>query len=636
MKFIQLKLYNLITAPKVHTNLLWDLSILFSVLALVYFSAIFYYRIKFKKNSADTAKRKKELAPMVSEFLFYQENEGTKEENNSYIEQKIAIRELLKDKRNENVLSEILLDLRKDVSGDTMKSLFKLYKDLNLEIKAFEKLRSFKWQKISQGMFELTQMQVKESYSFISRFINDKRSVVRKQAEISTVTLMDEGISYFLDTTKYQISEWQQLKILEVISGVKGFEPPRFNKWLTSNNRDVVLFSLRLIKHYDQNESEESIISLVRHRDNKIKNEAIDCIKKFNFKSSRSILKAIFKTNNSHIKLAILDALASFENKEDIKFLEKVYRKDFNFTVKSKALSAINTIYPGHVIPSENLDEIPASLKGKIVAKVEEKTTIINTPVIVEPIGNEKQIINDPTEVFANEVDEVITVINDVEKSDLEVSVKSESKDVIEPVGESILKQRDYSVSVFKSLFDVSDHYCQLLLLDEILNVGDQREITYLESLANHQNIEIQDKALVIKVALEAKLNPEIDIEQSVVEIVESLNVQVSDLKESTKVKLPTRIYKETEITETVENLLPLEYCFLLGELGIKAPRTKSIFEINFDFDYSIDNASKFNKGDTLTSNHPTKDDSGLTKEEHNFFQQLLHFPLTIKDDING
>lgn len=632
MKFFQIKLYNLITAPKVHTDLLWDLSILFTVLAVLYFLAIFYYRKKFKINSADTAKRKKQLAPMVSEFLFYQENEGTKEENSSYIEQKIAIRELLKDKRNESVLSEILLDLRKDVSGDTMMRLFKLYKDLNLEIKAFEKLRSFKWQKISQGMFELTQMQVKESYSFIKRFINDKRSVVRKQAEISTVTLMDEGISFFLDTTKYQISEWQQLKILEVLSAIKGFVPPRFNKWLTSKNNDVVLFSLRLIKHYDQNDTKESIISLVRHKNNKIKSEAIDCIKQFNFKSSGDILKAVFKKNNPNIKLAILDTLASFENMEDIRFLEDVYKKEFNFTVKSKALSAINTIYPGYVIPTEDLEEVPSSILEKIKSEIEEIGTLKSINVEVESVVElATETITATTNSVSEVLDAEVVEVSITENEDFE---QESQNDIAKE--EIAVKEKDYSISIFESLFSLSDEYCQLLLLDEILNLGDDRELPFLKSLNHHYNVEIRNKALAVKVAIESKL-------ESNVESIESETILNNDSSENIKSVEKININTDTIISEIVvpepkEKLLPLEYCFLLGELGIESsePESIGIFDVNFEFGYSSEDDLKPDKDNTEKLEHPTKDEKGLTKEEHNFFQQLLHFPLTIKDDING
>ena len=59
---------------------------------------------------------------MISEFLFYEDDADVAEKSN-YIRLKIEIRDLLKDDFNRKILSEILLDLRKDVSGDTQKRL---------------------------------------------------------------------------------------------------------------------------------------------------------------------------------------------------------------------------------------------------------------------------------------------------------------------------------------------------------------------------------------------------------------------------------------------------------------------------------------------------------------------------------
>ena len=217
----------MISAPKIHTDLLWDLSMLSAGLAIVYFTAIFFYRNKISSSSKRETHRKRELSPMISEFLFL-EADASKDEKSNYIALKIEIRQLLKDSFNRKVLCEILLDLRKDVSGETQKSLFRLYQDLGLDKDAYAKLRSWRWEVVSKGILQLTQMQVAQSYSFITKFINDKRSTIRKQAEIATVTLRPEGINYFLDTTKFKISEWQQLKLLDVLRTQEDYSPPRF------------------------------------------------------------------------------------------------------------------------------------------------------------------------------------------------------------------------------------------------------------------------------------------------------------------------------------------------------------------------------------------------------------------------
>ncbi len=292
---------------------------------------------------------------MVNEFLFHEEDSDTKEKTN-YLNLRIEIRELLRVDLNRVVLSEILLDLSRDVSGDTKKRLFKLYQDLDLDKDAFYKLKSWRWEIVSKGILELTQMQVTESYSFITKFINDKRSTIRKQAEIATVTLKHEGINYFLDTTKYRISEWQQLKLLNVIRNLEDYCPPRFKAWLTSKNKDVVLFAMRLIKFYNQNDASASLIELLKHRNNQIKQEAIQCIKEFHIVEALDTLKLVFQKGNVDVKISILDAIAVLGSTEEIEFLKHVEAEYADFAIKSKAISVINRIVPESIMPTENID----------------------------------------------------------------------------------------------------------------------------------------------------------------------------------------------------------------------------------------------------------------------------------------
>lgn len=198
-------------------------------------------------------------------------------------------------------------------------------------------------------------MQVVDSYSFITKFINDRRGIIRKQAEVATVSLKPEGISYFLDTTNFTISEWQQLKLMEVLRGMEHFRPPTFKTWLVSGNRDVVLFALRLIRHYNQNESAASIIELVKHKNERIKMEAIQCIKEFCIINALDTLKAVFGKTGEAVKIEILDTLATLGNEEDLEFLKKVEQSTSSFLVRNKAQMAINEIMPETFIPSKDI-----------------------------------------------------------------------------------------------------------------------------------------------------------------------------------------------------------------------------------------------------------------------------------------
>ncbi len=410
--------------PKIQTDLLWDLTMLFLGLAIVIFSTIFYFRNKLRTTSRRVQEKKKELSPMISEFIFYS-NDVPIEEKHIYIKHKILIRDLLKNEFDRKVLISILLDLSKDVSGDTQKQLIHLYKNLGLHEDAYKKLKSWRWQVVAKGILELTQMQVTESYQFIVRFINNKRSVIRKQAEIATVTLKNEGISHFMDTTKYRISEWQQLVFLEVLRNNKDFEPPRFKAWLTSKNKHVVLLALRFIKHFNQNDAKASLIELLKHRNNQIKEEAIYCLREFHVVEALDTLKLVFWRCSTDIKILILGAIADLGDTKDIEFLKQIEHKRVHYLVKSKALNAINSIVPESIMPTKDIESteniiVPEDLIKETNNKEvnDEKPEEVTCNDAIEVL--EEEIESAPLEIDLPNKDEIIEEKSDVDKLEVE------------------------------------------------------------------------------------------------------------------------------------------------------------------------------------------------------------------------
>lgn len=411
--------------PKIHTDLLWDLTMLFIGLAIVIFSTIFYFRNKLRANDRRVQEKKKELSPMISEFIFYS-NDAPKEEKHIYIKHKILIRDLLKNEFDRKVLISILLDLSKDVSGDTKKQLIHLYKNLGLHEDSYKKLKSWRWQVVAKGILELTQMQVTESYQFIVRFINNKRSVIRKQAEIATVTLKNEGISHFMDTTKYRISEWQQLVFLDVLRNNKDFEPPRFKTWLTSKNKHVVLLALRLIKHFNQNDAKASLIELLKHRNNQIKEEAIYCLKDFHAVEALDTLKLVFWRCSTDIKILILGAIADLGDTADVEFLKQIEHKRLHFLVKSKALNAINSIAPESIMPTKDI----------------ESTESIIVPEDLIEETNKKEVVEEkPEEITYN--DTIGILEEEIESASFEIDLPTKDGIIEENYAENNLEVED-------------------------------------------------------------------------------------------------------------------------------------------------------------------------------------------------
>ena len=416
LKAVKYNLLPLVNSSNVDNDFLWFTTLFFLGLGLLYLVFIFFFKNKISVNAVEKASKRSELAPIISNFLFHSPQDS-KDEQKEYVNLKIEIREYLRDSSFRKILAEILFDLQKDVSGTTEERLFKLYKELGLDQDSFAKLKSWRWEVVSQGILELTQMQVRESYQLIIKFINDKRSTIRKQAEIATIKLRNEGIEYILDSTSYAISEWQQLKMIEALGGLKDYTPPRFKSWLISENKDVVLFALRLIKHYNQNDAAASIIELVKHKNNQIKLAAIQCIKDFHFTEAKPILRSIFLECNDEVKIQILGAIAVFGDESDIPFLNGVSLKENNFLISSKARSAINSISPGSMLPTKDITTVDASSDLELELPIEEvKPSIIhsdeNTTVSISEDFIEIET-RDETDIFEidNEAPEEVEVV---------------------------------------------------------------------------------------------------------------------------------------------------------------------------------------------------------------------------------
>ena len=301
---------------------------------------------------------RKEWAEAISHIVFHS-SEDPVEDQKAYLQLKVRIRADLARPFFRKLLSDMLLDLQKDLEGDSADKVRQLFRDLQLHHDSYDKLKSVRWPRISQGIHELTQMQVQEAYFPITRFLNDRRSIIRKQAELAIIELQSEGINFFLNTTRSPISQWQQLKIIELLEQKCDYRPPAFKQWLLSSHTDTVLFALRLILYYQQNDAEKSIIELSKHTDFRVRHEALRCIRDFGFTRALPVLQELFKGCDLELKLDILDTFGQLGNQEHIEFLESCAATSKDFLIASKALAAINQIEPDRVLPSVNLEHIP-------------------------------------------------------------------------------------------------------------------------------------------------------------------------------------------------------------------------------------------------------------------------------------
>ncbi|MEP2237718.1 MAG: hypothetical protein ABJI22_05100, partial [Maribacter sp.] len=551
---------SLISAPEFNLEYLWWLTILFFVLAVIYFVGVFVIRNRITSKNSRTKDKKVEFSPMINEFLFY-EDSNTKEEKMNYLNLKVQIRELIKNNFDRDVLTEVILDLRKDLSGSSQSVLIDLYQDLGLHNDAYEKLRSGKWQVVSSGILELTTMEVEDSYGLIIKFINHRQSTIRKQAEIAVVNLKEEGIKYFLDNTKYKIAEWQQLKLLDVLRHKPNYTPPQFALWLTSTNTHVVLFSLRLIKYYNQNEAEQSIITLLKHKKREIQAEAIECIKGFHFVNALLTLKLVYTKASHDIKIAILDAIGELGTTAEVPFLENLQLTERNFNIKSKVIGTLNKIDPERILPTKNIatsDFYDVELED-LTQKVENDAVDILEEVPLHDTINE---ISTEIEIDVEGLKDSTKIVSSNESEELDLQNK---ETIIEELVDEDLPEEEPIVE-------------EVLLVDSL-----SEPVTELES-----KIELEAEPEVQQIDIN-KVNSIDDIDLSFLPHIKSDDSITENIEETTTKINPV---VETEHEEQLKEDLSLNFLpFVVEQTSIEEEIMTSIQE-DLELSFVLDDSS--------------------------------------------
>ena len=105
----------------------------------------------------------------------------------------------------------------------------------------------------------------------------------------------------------------------------------------------------------------------------------------------------------------------------------------------------------------------------------------------------------------------------------------------------------EYLQSIFYPLFQhTKDLQCQLMLMDEMLEVGDRKEIPFLSELESNDNPRISNKAFAIKNELLSKLGV---------------------------------------LSDTERRRLPMNLCFIYDEFNIRPSKVDKEFEFEVELD---------------------------------------------------
>jgi len=252
------------------------------------------------------------------------------------------IRKICNNRFKRNILIDQIIDVALMMPEDALVKLRKLYFDLKLIKDTKRKLYSLKWHNKIKAMKELAHLDIRDYNEKIMKHINSKNDILRMEAQIAMVRLSNGSNAFsFLEHLTHPFSVWEQITLHELMVEAN-ITPPYFGRWLVSDNYNVGMFCLRMMREYQQLKNVEDINNMLYHPDGEVVKLAIEVVGDLKVEPLSYTLKRIYKEVPYGTKIEILKSLGKIGNPKTIRFLQNVVDVEENTELQIEGVKSIN------------------------------------------------------------------------------------------------------------------------------------------------------------------------------------------------------------------------------------------------------------------------------------------------------
>ncbi|NEM98422.1 HEAT repeat domain-containing protein [Pontibacter burrus] len=218
-----------------------------------------------------------------------------------------------------------LIRLKNDLSGQSGDNLIKLYNELQLDRLSAYDMRNGRWFEKAKGIQELAVMEQKAYIDEIYPLANHRHPMVRMEAQIALVYLLQyEGLSFF-ENLKYPLTEWHQIKLLQLLANQPISSETIVTSWLNSPNPSVVQFTLKLIAEQHATQFQNDVISCLSHPDDAVRRQAIACLGEIPSEPAATALRTHYTNESCKVlQLTILSGLMKTGTAGELPFLQEL------------------------------------------------------------------------------------------------------------------------------------------------------------------------------------------------------------------------------------------------------------------------------------------------------------------------
>jgi len=286
---------------------------LFFLASVISMLIVILYR-RFKDSYVDFKRTKCQdrYRDFITDWLY--------EEHTSFVPESLL--QELRDWVNRDVFTSELLSLHANLTGDSADKLVELFHLAGLKKYSIRKASNSSWNVQAKGFRELAQMKIEEESKLISKNLNSENEVLRIEAQMAWIQLNPNDPLSFCDDPEVNLTEWGLLNSLVALKKIDAV--PDFRRWLSSANKSVALFALKMSGVFKQFDNIDWVTKRLDDLDLDIRHEAICALGKMAVPSPGNRLRQLFFTEWSENKTEIIRSLIMMSDSSNVPFFEEV------------------------------------------------------------------------------------------------------------------------------------------------------------------------------------------------------------------------------------------------------------------------------------------------------------------------
>ncbi|HEY0899908.1 MAG TPA: HEAT repeat domain-containing protein [Sphingobacteriaceae bacterium] len=279
---------------------------------------------------------------------------------------------LMKDRAFRRRMMDKIVAAKRNVSGTASENLSSLFRKLGLDLDILNMLSTSVWYKQATALELIGFMKLASHQHLMGQYVDDQSGLIRMEAQNAILRFSGfEGL-HFLTRTRYSLSEWQQIKLLDELSHLPHEDFKGINDWLVSENDTVVILALKLTRIYHRFELFQEVLKCLDHTNPEVRFHAILVLKALPNPDAVPVLVQLFPRETVSNQIEILKVLQDIASDTEIGFLSELLF-DPEFDIRKEATRALFKTGPAGKEVLSQYEGADAYPLNRIIAHVREE-----------------------------------------------------------------------------------------------------------------------------------------------------------------------------------------------------------------------------------------------------------------------